>query len=150
MLEVLEIRCFPPQVIQGGTRKVQITQIKECNKETLRKSLREQFMKMLVQRSGKDVRNSRYKGLNKIFLLFTLTAIATVREFLKKKVLTVIHYFKHHRPNKILSYYYCEMLFRIKLLVSLLLFCHSKFKPFFGNTTKVRVGCKPKRFVSLF
>lgn len=66
MLEVLEIRCFPPQVIQEGTRKVQITQIKECNKETLRKALRDQFMKMLVQRFGKDVRNSRYKGLNKI------------------------------------------------------------------------------------
>lgn len=83
MLEVLEIRCFPPQVIQGGTRKVQITQIKECNKETLRKALRERFMKMLVQRSGKDVRNSRYKGLNKIgfeifLLLFTLTTFAAV------------------------------------------------------------------------
>lgn len=65
ILKVVEIRCFRPQYIQEGTRKVQITQIKERNKETLRKALWEQFMKMLVERSGKDARNSTNKGLNK-------------------------------------------------------------------------------------
>lgn len=84
MLEVVEIRCFPPQLIQRGTRKVQITQIKECNKETLRKALREQFMKMLVERSGKDGRNRTYKGLDKkigfdaFLLLYTGTTFGEV------------------------------------------------------------------------
>lgn len=55
-MKVADIRCFCPKTFRKeGTRKVQITQIKERNKETFPKVLWERFMKMLVEGFGEDV-----------------------------------------------------------------------------------------------